>query len=97
MTAGGTGADRRLKLVSAIDIMQDCSLLWMKSEPVVESYFKENNIVLLLASRQLDVFRIPVYGEKLRVSTGIFDIRSFQGFRNSEIRLSTTGMTSHVL
>ncbi len=85
VTAGRTGADSRLKLVSAIDIMQDCSQLWMKSEPQFEAYFEENGIAQLLVSRQVDLLRIPVYGEKLKVTTNVFEVQSFQGFRNTVI------------
>ena len=80
-----TGADGMLKLVSAIDMMQDCSQMWMKSEPVFEKYFKENDMAQLLASRQMDILRRPAYGEKLRITTSVFDIQGFQGFRNTVI------------
>lgn len=78
----GTG---RLKLVSAIDMLQDCSQLWMESEPEFRNYFQENNINQLVASRQVDVIRIPSYGEKLRVQTSVYECQGFQGYRNTAI------------
>lgn len=85
VTPGRTDAEGRLKLVSAVDIMQDCSQMWMKSEPVFEKYFNQNNMAMLLASRQLDVLRIPVFGEKLTITTSVFECRGFHGFRNTII------------
>ncbi|QQO10133.1 acyl-[acyl-carrier-protein] thioesterase [Breznakiella homolactica] len=80
-----TDAEGRLKLVSAIDMMQDCSQMWMESEPVLELYFRDNRISQMLVSRQIDVIRLPLYGEKLRVSTSVYECRDFYGYRNTVI------------
>ncbi|MDL2229519.1 hypothetical protein LJC14_04635 [Treponema sp. OttesenSCG-928-L16] len=80
-----TDAEGKLKLVSAIDMMQDCSQMWMECEPVLGNYFRDNRIVQMLISRQADVRRLPVYGEKITARTTIFEIMGFQGFRNTVI------------
>jgi acyl-ACP thioesterase len=80
-----TDPEGRLKLVAAIDMMQDCSQLWLESEPGIVRYFQENGIIQILVSRQVDVRRMPVYGEKLTISTSIYECRSFFGYRNTMI------------
>lgn len=85
VTASKTGKDGRLKLVSFIDLMQDCSQLWLSSESVFENYFKENNLSQLLASRQIDILRVPQYGEKLTTTTSIFECQNLYGYRNTVI------------
>lgn len=83
--ASHTDTNGRLKLVSALDMMQDCTHLWMESEPVFTRYLHENGLVLLAASRQLDVVRVPLFGEKLTVSTSVYSCRKYFGYRNTAI------------
>ncbi|MDR2747417.1 MAG: hypothetical protein LBB77_08240 [Treponema sp.] len=83
--ASHTNAEGALKLVSALDMLQDCSQLWLESEPDLERYFKEHNIAQMLVSRQTDIRRMPVYGEKLTVETRVYDCRNFLGYRNTVI------------
>jgi acyl-ACP thioesterase len=66
-------------------MMQDCSQLWIESEPVFHNYFRDNHITQMLVSRQLDVIRVPVYGECLTVTTSAYECRSVYGFRNTGI------------
>ncbi|ULQ59906.1 hypothetical protein K7I13_00725 [Brucepastera parasyntrophica] len=83
--ASHTNSDGRLKFVSAIDMMQDCSQMWMESEPSVEKYFRENNLSQMLVSRQVDVKRTPRYGERLVVQTSVYECKGFQGYRNTVV------------
>lgn len=76
-------ADGRLKLTSAIDFMQDCSQLWLESEPLLEQFFRVQNTAQFLVSRQLDVLRYPAYGERLTARTSVYECRGFYGFRNT--------------
>jgi acyl-ACP thioesterase len=85
VAASHTGENGCLKLVSAIDMMQDCSQLWLESEPVFQNYFRDKHIAQMLVSRQLDVIRVPAYGERLTVTTGVYECRSVYGFRNTGI------------
>lgn len=72
-----------LKLTSAIDFMQDCSQLWLESEPLLEAFFKERNTAQFLVSRQLDILRYPRYGQRLSARTSVYECRGFYGFRNT--------------
>ena len=83
--ASGTDENGVLKLGAALDLIQDCSYHWMESEPAFLRFLEENNAVMVLVSRQADFVRLPRYGERLTVSTLIFECHSFLGRRNTVI------------
>jgi acyl-ACP thioesterase len=83
--ASHTDSEGNLKVVSALDMMQNCSQLWLESEPALEKFFKESNIAQMLVSRQTDILRIPVYGERLTVETRAYDCKKLLGYRNTVI------------
>ncbi len=80
-----TGEDGLLTLASTVRMMQDCSQMWMESEPEFENYLAENNAVMMVISRQLQMMRFPAYGENLEITTRIFDFKSKLGYRNTTI------------
>ena len=80
-----TDAQGRLKFVSALDMMQDCSLFWEESEPLMAQYFQQNGIAQFLMTRQVDVLRMPNFREELSVATGIYDAKPHMGYRNTVI------------
>ncbi len=65
--------------------MQDCSEMWIDSEPEVKAYFRDHNMAQLLASRQVEILRVPHYKEDLTVTTSVFGMESVFGFRNTVI------------
>lgn len=83
--ASNTNTHGRLKLVSAVDMMQDCSQMWLESEPALDHFFKETNSAQVLVTRQVDVLRMPAYGEKLTVTTSIYACKGYYGHRNTII------------
>ena len=85
VTTSKTGEDGKLKLVAAFQMMQDCSELWFTSEPEFEAYMRENNLTQLLASRQVDIIRVPSYGENLTITTRVYECLGYYGFRNTII------------
>ncbi|MCD7900134.1 MAG: thioesterase [Bacteroides sp.] len=86
VTPSRTGVNGKLKLVGALNMMQDCSEMWVESEPQYKDYFIANHISQLLASRQVDVLRVPSIGEKLTITTSIFGCKGLQGYRNTTMR-----------
>ena len=74
-----------LKLYSALQMMQDCSEMWIDSEPEVKAYFRDHHMAQLLASRQVEILRVPHYKEDLTVTTSVFGMESVFGFRNTII------------
>lgn len=81
--ASRTDTNGIMKLTGAMDIIQDCSLFWIESEPSFRDFLVSNNLGMFIASRQVDILRFPVYGEKITIETRVFACRSFLGYRNT--------------
>ncbi len=75
-----------MKLYSALQMMQDCSEMWIDSEPTARKFFSDNNMTQLLATRQVEVVRVPRFKEDLTVTTSIYEVMPMYGFRNTFIR-----------
>ncbi len=85
VTTSTCDSEGRLKLYSALQMMQDCSEMWIDSEPVVKQFFSEQNMAQLLASRQVEVVRVPSFKEELTVTTSVYGMKPMFGFRNTFI------------
>ena len=85
VTTSTCDSEGRLKLYSALQMMQDCSEMWIDSEPGVKQYFTEQNMAQLLASRQVEVIRVPEYKEELTVTSTVYGMKPMFGFRNTFI------------
>lgn len=83
--ASQTDGYGRMKLVSALDVIQDCDMFWMESEPEFTRYMNGHNLGMFLMSRQIDIVRLPLFGERLSSATYIFDVRGFLGCRNTAL------------
>ena len=86
VTTSCCDSEGKLKLYSALQMMQDCSEMWIDSEPTARKFFTENNMTQLLATRQVEVLRVPHYKEDLTVTTSIYEVMPMYGFRNTFIR-----------
>ena len=85
VTTSTCDSDGTLKLYSALQMMQDCSEMWIDSEQGVKDYFEKENMAQLLASRQVEVIRRPSFKEELTVTTSVYGMKSMFGFRNTFI------------
>jgi len=85
VTTSTCDSEGRLKLYSALQMMQDCSEMWIDSEPAVKRYFSEQNMAQLLATRQVEVIRVPEYKEELTVTSTVYGMKPMFGFRNTFI------------
>ena len=85
VTTSTCDSEGRLKLYSALQMMQDCSEFWIDSEPGVKQYFAEQNMAQLLATRQVEVIRVPRYKEELTVTSTVYGMKPMFGFRNTFI------------
>ena len=85
VTTSTCDSEGRLKLYSALQMMQDCSEMWIDSEPGVRKFFTEQNMTQLLASRQVEIVRVPNYKEELTVATSVYGMKPMFGFRNTFI------------
>ena len=86
VTTSRCDVNGKLKLFSAVQMMQDCSELWADTEPEMNRYFKEHGMAQVLVSRQIDVVRIPDYKEDLSVESRVFEMQSMCGYRNTFVR-----------
>ena len=85
VTTSTCDSEGRLKLYSALQMMQDCSEMWIDSEPTVKRFFAEQNMAQLLVSRQVEIIRRPEYKEELTVTTSVYGMKPMFGFRNTFI------------
>ena len=85
VTTSTCDSEGLLKLYSALQMMQDCSEMWIDSEPDVKQYFAEQNMAQLLATRQVEVVRVPEFKEELTVTTSVYEVKPMFGFRNTFI------------
>ena len=85
VTTSTCDSEGRLKLYSALQMMQDCSEMWIDSEPGVKRYFTEQNMAQLLATRQVEIVRVPQYKEELTVTSSVYGMKPMFGFRNTFI------------
>lgn len=86
VSASQIGKDGYQTLTSLINTMQDCSQFGLDEEQMMADYFKQHNLTLMLASRQVDIKRYPIYGEVIETSTGIYDCKPAMGLRNTHIK-----------
>ncbi len=85
VTTSTCDSDGRLKLYSALQMMQDCSEMWIDTEQGVKDFFTRENMTQLLASRQVEIIRVPHYKESLTVTTSVYGMKPMFGFRNTYI------------
>ena len=83
VTTSTCDSEGKLKLFSALQMMQDCSEMWLDSEPQVKEYFARENMAQLLASRQVEIIRVPEFKEELTVTTSVYGMKPMFGFRNT--------------
>ena len=80
------GEDGLLKLDSAVAMLMDCCQFQENSETKFCGWLRQNHIAVFLAYLQLDIFRRPAFGEKVRVKVVIYDCKSIYGFRRITLR-----------
>lgn len=83
--ASQTGPDKRMTPLAIITAMQDCSTLWLDSEPTFTGYFRENDVLVMIVSRQVEIRRLPEFYENIRVETLVYDSKPLMGHRNTTI------------
>lgn len=80
-----TGSDGYITIGAAVDFMQDCSIFHVDSMKDLSGYLHENKIKIFIASRQVNIIRMPKYGESLKIRTWIFEITRACAYRNTVI------------
>jgi acyl-ACP thioesterase len=79
------GVDSALSLDTMVDILQDCSIFHVDSMKHQKEYMQKNYIEIFYASRQVDIIRLPIYGESITAKTWIFESKRPYACRNTII------------
>ena len=74
-----------LRLSHALDYLLECECFQMDSEDEFSVYLRQNGFAVFLAFRQVEIMRLPAYGEHLVIRTNVYDCKNFFGFRNTTI------------
>lgn len=77
--------DGLLKTSSIFDLMQDCSFFQLDADVELTKYFNENNVSMFLVSRQVDIYKLPKYSDKVIVRTYVYECNEAYGYRNTVI------------
>ena len=77
-----TDRDKKMTLVSLADYFQDCSTFQSESFGRGLDYMKELQRAWMILSWQIEILRLPVLCEKIRVQTWAYDFKGFYGMRN---------------
>lgn len=80
-----TAPGGRLRLSHALDYLLECECFQMDSEDDFSVYLRKNGFAVFLAFRQVELIRLPAYGERLVIRTNVYDCKNFFGFRNTAI------------
>ncbi|NMC57364.1 MAG: hypothetical protein GYA50_09115 [Eubacteriaceae bacterium] len=80
-----TGSDGHITVGAAVDFMQDCSIFHVDSMKDMDGYLHENKIKIFIASRQINIIRMPKYSENLKIRTWIYEITRACAYRNTVI------------
>lgn len=80
------GADGLMKVGVIGLLMQDCSTFQFQADEKFAKCLRENEMSVFMASRQVEIIRLPAYGEEVEVSTWVHGCRGFYGLRNTVIR-----------
>lgn len=76
----------KLKLFSAFQMMYDCLDVATEAEPQAKEFLEKERRGQFLASRQVEIVRVPDKNERLTIQTSVFDCKELYGFRNDIIR-----------
>ena len=74
-----------MKLFSALQWMQDCSVIAFMADSEFCKWLQENQVTPVVNFRQLEVQRVPSLMEKLTCSSFVYDVQGALGYRNTVI------------
>lgn len=83
VSSSNTDKHGNMKLFSALQWMQDCSVIDFMEDSDFCEWLQANHVTPLVNFRQIEVVRVPVLREKLTCSTHVFDLQGAFGYRNT--------------
>lgn len=85
VSSSQTDRNGRMKLFSALQWMQDCSVIAFMADSAFCEWLQENQVTPVVNFRQLEVLRVPTLMEKLTCETFVYDVQGALGYRNTVI------------
>lgn len=84
---------RKLSLSSIVNYFQDCSTFQSEALGLGFDYLAKQNRVWLMSAWQIQILRLPSFGEHIRICTWPYDFKSMYGYRNFTIEDADTNET----
>lgn len=85
VSSSQTDSKGNMKLFSALQWMQDCSVIAFMADTSFCEWLQANQVTPVVNFRQLEVLRIPRLMEKLTCSTYVYEVQGAFGYRNTAI------------
>lgn len=85
VSSSQTDSKGNMKLFSALQWMQDCSVIAFMSDTSFCEWLQANQVTPVVNFRQLEVLRVPRLMEKLTCSTYVYEVQGAFGYRNTAI------------
>ncbi|HKM03416.1 MAG TPA: acyl-ACP thioesterase domain-containing protein [Lachnospiraceae bacterium] len=77
-----TNQKGNLTLEAMIDYFQDCTTFHSEDIGLGIHYLEQQNMIWVLSSWQIEVFRYPQMGDNICIGTAPYDFKGFMGYRN---------------
>ena len=85
VSSGNSDRNGNMKLFSAVQWMQDCSVISFMEDAEFCKWLREHDATPVVSFRQLEVLRVPGLKERLTCSTHVYDLQGAFGYRNTAI------------
>ena len=85
VSSSRTDKNGNMKLFSAVQWMQDCSVISFMEDTDFCEWLRANGVTPVVNFRQLEVCRVPRLKEKLTCTTHVYNIQGAFGYRNTAI------------
>lgn len=85
VSSSNTDKNGNMKLFSAVQWMQDCSVIAFMEDSAFCAWLNEQGATPVVNFRQLQVFRVPGLRERLTCSSYVYDLQGAFGYRNTAI------------
>jgi acyl-ACP thioesterase len=79
------GKDGLLKPGATMDLLQNATWFQMDTETPLIDYFEKSHCGMYLVSRQIDISRLPAYGERVRVKSWVRCCDRLFGYRHTAL------------
>ena len=85
VSSSNTDRNGNMKLFSAVQWMQDCSVISFMEDTAFCAWLDAHGATPVVNFRQLEVFRVPGLRERLTCSSYVYDLQGAFGYRNTAI------------